>query len=101
VVCGGDGTLNLAVREFDLTHGTLALIPLGSGDDFARVLGIPRDVGAACELAVRGNPRSVDVALANGLRYLGVAGLGFDSEVGSFANEHSSFLRGSAVYLYA
>jgi len=35
------------------------------------------------------------------LRYLGVAGLGFDSEVASFANEHSSFLRGSAVYLYA
>lgn len=101
VVCGGDGTLNLAVREFDLARGTLALIPLGSGDDFARVLGIPRDVDAACELAVRGTPRSVDVALANGLRYLGVAGLGFDSEVASFANAHASFLRGSAVYLYA
>src|SRR5437763_7084552 len=83
VVCGGDGTLNLAVREFDLARGTLALIPLGSGDDFARVLGIPRDVDAACELAMRGAPRSVDVALANGLRYLGAAGLGFDSEVAS------------------
>lgn len=101
VVCGGDGTLHLAVREFDLAHGTLALIPLGSGDDFARVLGIPRDVAGACELAVRGNPRSVDVALANGLRYLGVAGLGFDSEVASFAAAYSGFLRGSAVYLYA
>src|SRR5213082_750960 len=32
VVCGGDGTLNLAVREFDLERGTLALIPLGSVD---------------------------------------------------------------------
>src|SRR5437870_3467670 len=38
VVCGGDGSLNLAVREFDLERGTLALIPLGSGDDFAHVL---------------------------------------------------------------
>ncbi len=101
VICGGDGTLNLGVREFDLARGTMALIPLGSGDDFARVLGIPRDVDSACELAVRGTPRSVDVAMANGLRYLGVAGLGFDSEVASFANAHSSFLRGSAVYLYA
>lgn len=101
VICGGDGTLNLAVREFDLAQGTMALLPFGSGDDFARVLGIPRDVTGACELAVRGTPRSVDVAQANGLRYLGVAGLGFDSEVASFANEHSSFLRGSAVYLYA
>jgi YegS/Rv2252/BmrU family lipid kinase len=101
VVCGGDGTLNLAVREFDLARGTLALIPLGSGDDFARVLGIPRKLQEVCELVVRGTPRSVDVALANGLRYLGVAGLGFDSEVASYANEHASFLRGSAVYLYS
>jgi YegS/Rv2252/BmrU family lipid kinase len=101
VVCGGDGTLHLSVREFDLANGTLALIPLGSGDDFAKVLGIPRDLRAACELALRGNAREVDVALANGIRYLGVAGLGFDSEVARYANENVKFLRGSLVYLYA
>jgi diacylglycerol kinase (ATP) len=101
VVCGGDGTLNLAVREFDFLRGTLALIPLGSGDDFARVCGIPRDVGAACELAVRGGEREVDIALANGIRYTGVAGVGFDSEVAHYANERVKYLRGSAIYLYA
>jgi len=101
VVCGGDGTLHLSVREFDLARGTLALLPLGSGDDFAKVLGIPRDVRAACELALRGNAREVDVAVANGIRYLGVAGLGFDSEVARYANENVKFLRGSLVYLYA
>jgi diacylglycerol kinase (ATP) len=101
VVCGGDGTLNLAVRQFDLAAGVLALLPMGSGDDFARVTGIPREVSAACELAVRGTPREVDVATANGLRYLGVAGLGFDSEVAHFANSKVKLLRGSAVYLYS
>jgi diacylglycerol kinase (ATP) len=101
VVCGGDGSLNLAVREFDLTRGTLALLPFGSGDDFARVLGIPRHVGGACELAVRGSAREVDVATANGMRYLGVAGLGFDSEVAKYANEEVKLLRGSLVYFYA
>jgi diacylglycerol kinase (ATP) len=101
VVCGGDGTLHLAVREFDLARGTLALVPQGSGDDFAKVLGIPRDVGAACELALGGSAREVDVAVANGIRYLGVAGLGFDSEVARYANENAKFLRGSLVYLYA
>jgi diacylglycerol kinase (ATP) len=101
VVCGGDGTLHLSVREFDLANGTLALIPLGSGDDFAKVLGIPRDLRAACELALRGSAREIDVALANGIRYLGVAGLGFDSEVARYANENVKFLRGSLVYLYA
>ena len=101
VVCGGDGTLHLSVREFDLANGTLALIPLGSGDDFANVLGIPRDLRAACELALRGSAREVDVAVANGIRYLGVAGLGFDSEVARYANESVKFLRGSLVYFYA
>jgi YegS/Rv2252/BmrU family lipid kinase len=101
VVCGGDGTLHLSVREFDLANGTLALIPLGSGNDFAKVLDIPRDLRAACELALRGRVREVDVAVANGIRYLGVAGLGFDSEVARYANESVKFLRGSLVYLYA
>ena len=101
VVCGGDGTLNLAIREFDLGKGTLALIPTGSGDDFARVAGIPRKIEQACENVLNGRVIEVDVALANNLRYLGVAGLGFDSEVADFANRNVKFLRGSAVYLYA
>jgi diacylglycerol kinase (ATP) len=101
VVCGGDGTLNLALREFDLSRGTLALVPLGSGDDFARVNGIPRTVPEACDVALDGKVREVDVALANNLRYAGVAGLGFDSECARFARERVKLLRGSVVYLYA
>lgn len=101
VICGGDGTLNLAVREFDLAKGTLALIPTGSGDDFAKVTGVPRDIRRACDNVLDGRVREVDVATANDLRYLGVAGLGFDSEVAEYANRDVKFLRGSAVYLYA
>ncbi len=101
VVAGGDGTLNLAIREFDLENGTLALIPTGSGDDFARVAGIPRDIRGACDNVINGRVREFDVALANNLRYLGVAGLGFDSEVAEYANRNVKFLRGSAVYFYA
>jgi diacylglycerol kinase (ATP) len=101
VICGGDGTLHHAVREFDLERGTLATIPLGSGDDFAKVLGIPRGIREACDIALGDKTHEVDVAHANGIRYLGVAGLGFDSEVAAFANRNVKFLRGSAVYLYA
>jgi diacylglycerol kinase (ATP) len=101
VVCGGDGTVNLAIREFDLTKGTLAIVPTGSGDDFAKVMGIPREIRAACDVVIDGRVREVDVALANDIRYLGVAGLGFDSEVADYANRSVKFLRGSAVYFYA
>ncbi|HEY6893278.1 MAG TPA: diacylglycerol kinase family protein [Rhodanobacteraceae bacterium] len=100
VICGGDGTLNLALRRFDLSRGTMALVPLGSGDDFARVNGIPRDVKSACEVVVNGVMREVDIACANDMRYAGVAGVGFDSEVARFA-QRVKHLQGSAVYLYA
>ena len=100
VVCGGDGSLNLSVRDFDLDSGTLALLPLGSGDDFAHVLGISSKLASACEVVLNGAPRSVDVATANNRRYLGVAGLGFDSEVAEYAG-HVKYLRGSLIYLYS
>ncbi len=100
VVCGGDGTLHLAVRQFDLSRGVLGIVPLGSGDDFATVLGIPRDVRRACDVILDGQTRDVDVATANGVRYLGVAGLGFDSVVAAYA-QNVKLLRGSAVYLYS
>ena len=101
VIAGGDGTLNLAVREFDLAKGILALIPTGSGDDFAKVTGVPRNIRLAVGNVLDGRVAEYDVAHANGLRYMGVAGLGFDSEVADYANRHVKFLRGSAVYLYA
>ena len=101
VVCGGDGSINMAVRQFDLSRGTLAIIPLGSGDDFARVNNLPNSAQAACDVVFDGVIREVDLAVANGIRYAGVAGLGFDSEVAAYANRSARFLRGSAVYLYA
>ena len=100
VVCGGDGTVHLAVREFDLGRGVLGIIPLGSGDDFATVLGILRKAQEACDVILGGSTRDVDVATANGKRYVGVAGLGFDSVVAAYA-QNVKVLRGSAVYLYS
>ena len=101
VIVGGDGTLNLAVREFDLAKGTVALIPTGSGDDFAKVTNVPRDIRRAVDNVLDGRVAEYDVAHANGFRYMGVAGLGFDSEVADYVNRHVRFLRGSAVYVYA
>ena len=100
VVCGGDGSIHFAIREFDTTRAVLGIVPLGSGDDFARVLGIPRDVEGATDAILGGAEREVDLATANGIRYAGVAGLGFDSEVAAHANRVRR-IRGSAVYFYA
>lgn len=101
VACGGDGTVHHVLNGLDLARATLAIVPLGSGDDFAETLGIPSDVEKACDVALGGIVREIDVAMVNETRYVAVAGMGFDSEVARFANEEVKRLHGSLSYLYA
>lgn len=65
VVAGGDGSLHLVVQRLwdrgTLGTTTLALIPLGTGNDFARGLGLPLDPLQAAEAVGRGRPRRLDL----------------------------------------
>lgn len=65
VVAGGDGSLHAIVaalhRRQELHDVVLGLIPLGTGNDFARGTDIPLDPEEAAELVVRGDVRPVDI----------------------------------------
>lgn len=106
VVCGGDGTLHLAVQELAGGDTALAVIPAGTGDDNARTLGIPRDnVAEAARLAVTGVVGRIDLAhvtAADGTQrfVLGVMSSGFDSLVNERANR-MRWPTGTARYLVA
>ena len=85
VLVGGDGTL---FRLLDIFAGTgipIGMVPAGTGDDFARALGIPLDPAAAAALAVLGNPRRVDLGVidSGGQRthFATVAAMGVDALV--------------------
>jgi YegS/Rv2252/BmrU family lipid kinase len=65
VLAGGDGTIHrvvstLATREM-LSEITLAVLPLGTGNDFARSMGLPTDPEAAARVVLDGVRRPVDV----------------------------------------
>jgi YegS/Rv2252/BmrU family lipid kinase len=65
VVAGGDGSLHAVVaalfRRHDLEGAVLGLIPLGTGNDFARAMDIPLDTEEAARLLVEGVVRPVDL----------------------------------------
>jgi diacylglycerol kinase family enzyme len=67
VVAGGDGSLHVVVehlhRREELAAADLALVPLGTGNDLARALGIPLDPVEAARLALSGTPRPLDLVL--------------------------------------
>lgn len=65
VVAGGDGSLHAVVaalhRRQELAGTVLGLIPLGTGNDFARGAGIPLDPEEAALLVLKGDVRPVDL----------------------------------------
>jgi diacylglycerol kinase family enzyme len=65
VLAGGDGTVHLTVAALDrrgeLAQAVLGLVPLGTGNDLARTLGIPEDPGAAAARVLSGTPQPLDL----------------------------------------
>jgi YegS/Rv2252/BmrU family lipid kinase len=77
----------------------MGVLPGGRGNDFARVLGLPLEPVAACEILAGGVARRVDLGLADGRPFIGIASLGFDSDANRIANAAPARL-GNLVYLY-
>ncbi|WP_367650649.1 diacylglycerol kinase family protein [Nocardioides sp. zg-1308] len=67
VVAGGDGSMHAVVtalhRRHELAEATLALLPMGTGNDFARGNDIPLDIEEAARLVLSGRPRPVDLII--------------------------------------
>jgi diacylglycerol kinase (ATP) len=65
VVAGGDGSLHAVVsalhRRHELKDTVVGLVPLGTGNDFARGAGIPLDPEEAARVVLKGNLRPVDL----------------------------------------
>jgi YegS/Rv2252/BmrU family lipid kinase len=70
VVVGGDGSLHCVIDRLRergaLPHTTLGLVPLGTGNDFARGAGIPLDPEEAARRVLEGRPRPMDLIVDDG-----------------------------------
>src|SRR4051812_41253864 len=87
VVCafGGDGTVNESANGLIGSSPALTVLPGGSNNVVAKLLGIPTDVVDATEhilrLADRWEPRKVDLGVVNGRHFAFAAGIGLDASV--------------------
>jgi YegS/Rv2252/BmrU family lipid kinase len=111
LVVGGDGTVNevlngaLARRELPL----LAVAPYGTGNDWARGVGLPKDPRRLAALISRGRPRAFDVGYARDAAgkvhaFLNAAGVGFDAHVlermAAAPRREAAYPRAAAAALY-
>ena len=81
VVAGGDGTVHRAVCGLDGSPTPLGVVPMGTGNDFARGCGIPTSPDEAVRLILRGRTRRVDLVRVNDRLFctVGLIGVGSDS----------------------
>lgn len=76
VVGGGDGTVGCAADLAAGTDVTLGILPLGTANDLARTLELPRDVAAACSTVANGKVVDIDLGRVDGRAFLNVASVG-------------------------
>jgi YegS/Rv2252/BmrU family lipid kinase len=99
VVISGDGLVGAIGGAMAGGEIPLGIVPVGRGNDLARVLGIPSEPEEAIAVVLAGHTRTIDVGEANGRPFLGIASVGFDSDANRIANE--SRLGGNLVYAWA
>lgn len=99
IVGGGDGTVFEAVNGVMRTgiRTRLGIIPVGTGNDLIKAVGLPRDWREACRRVAAGATRSIDVGRCNDRYFANGIGAGFDAEVARDARSIRR-LRGNVVY---
>ncbi|MBM3655590.1 MAG: YegS/Rv2252/BmrU family lipid kinase [Actinobacteria bacterium] len=95
---GGDGTINIAAQELVGSGIGLALIPAGTGNDFARTLNLrSKRPGELIRYYLSNEPALVDVGKVNDRYFVNVLSTGFDSMVNERANAMRR-IKGRAKY---
>jgi diacylglycerol kinase (ATP) len=103
VAAGGDGTLNEVVNGLAsvpgaLRHCALGILPIGTGNDFARALGI-ESPEAAVDALVAGTTRAIDLIHLDDRVFLNASAGGFTAETSSQVTSELKQAVGKLAYL--
>ncbi|MDX1673293.1 MAG: YegS/Rv2252/BmrU family lipid kinase [Longimicrobiales bacterium] len=101
IAAGGDGTMNEVVNGVAQTdwRGPVALIPLGTANDFALGLGVPEEVPTAFDVAVEGSDREVDLVRVNDRYFVNVSTGGVAAQATGETPSDTKQLLGPLAYL--
>jgi diacylglycerol kinase (ATP) len=110
IILGGDGTIHHYLRELSQLKIPVLMVPRGSGNDFARALGLRTDADAVAawnRFLETGTSREIDLGMITSLGekssssrlFCNVAGAGLDSDANRRANAMPRWLRGRGGYV--
>jgi len=86
---GGDGTVSACAHDLAGSEASLAIVPRGTANLFARALGVPSELQAALRTGFEGRDRVVDMAFVDGESpCVAMAGIGTDAAVVNSVPQH-------------
>lgn len=100
IAAGGDGTVNQVVNGLAGSNIPLGVLGCGTGNDFAAMLGMPKEPGRAVRQIIEGKTRRIDLCRVNNRYFISSVGVGFDGEVAYNVNHGIRFTGGMAAYLF-
>jgi len=100
VAFGGDGTVHELINGLVDSNTRLGIIPIGTGNDFARSCGVSLTLEKAVETLIEGKTNKVDLGIVNDLYFGNVVGVGFDAYVNRESLKIEK-LKGTMVFIVA
>lgn len=102
VACGGDGTAQSVARGIHGSKALMGLIPVGSGNDFAKSIGLKtkQSIEYYLKVILEQHVLNVDVPVINDELFINTAGIGFDGLTNYYASQFKS-LKGMVKYTVA
>jgi len=105
VAAGGDGTINEVVNGLMQaaqggTPSSLAILPLGTANDLADMLNLPRDLVAASQRIATGNVRLIDLGVVNGHFFANNSAVGLEPVV-TLQHDKMRRVKGNIRYILA
>lgn len=83
IIAGGDGTVDTIVNcmKQKKINLPIAILPVGTANDFAKFIGMPEDIETACKNILFSTPKSMDIGKINDKYFINVASTGLFTDV--------------------
>ena len=97
VACGGDGTARNVAIGLRKSKKIFGILPLGSGNDFAKMLNLSQSFEENLNILKKAKTRSLDMGVVNDTFFINTLGIGFDGHTNYLASK--SKVRGPLKYV--
>ncbi len=101
VACGGDGTIQLVASQLVDSTKVLGILPIGSGNDFSKLLNAKPDLEHFLSILKHGTKKKIDIVrISNSDYFINTFGIGFDG-LANQITRRLFWLPGAIKYLIA